>query len=144
LDPANYGDEYGNHQSQELCAAKASAERVSSPEAPMLALLRMVEKDLRNAEEDGCCYFESSRFVRHILNSAQPDQRESAAEEWVRVPVEPSDEMLKAGVRAFQSSYSSDDSLADWREAYKATIAAAPSPAVQPVEQVGERKGDAA
>jgi hypothetical protein len=78
LDPANYGEEYGNHRSPELCAAKASADCASNPAAPMLALLRMVEKDLRNAEEDGCCYFESSRFVRHILNSAQPDQRESA------------------------------------------------------------------
>jgi hypothetical protein len=78
-------------------------------------------------------------------SGAQPDQRESAAEGWVRVPVEPSDEMLKAGVRAFQSSYSSDDSLADWRWAYKATIAAAPSPAAKPAkegEQLTNNKGE--
>lgn len=46
----------------------------------------------------------------------------------ILVPVEPSEEMLRAGVRAFQKTYISTDTLADWRACFKATCAAAPNP----------------
>jgi hypothetical protein len=80
----------------------------------------MVEKDLRNAEEDGCCYFESSRFVRHILNSAQPGQRESAA------------------LRAFVDKR--------YGKPIAGGLAASPSPAAQLVAKEGEQptKGEGA
>ena len=38
---------------------------------------------------------------------------------------DPTDDMLKAGVDAFQHAYTSEDTLADWRAAYKANITAA-------------------
>jgi len=42
---------------------------------------------------------------------------------WVSVPAEPTEERLRAGVRAFQSGFKDDDSLADWRAAYRAFVA---------------------
>jgi hypothetical protein len=42
------------------------------------------------------------------------------------VPEEPTEEMLKKGVHAFQHSYASEDTLADWRANYRAMLAAAP------------------
>lgn len=43
------------------------------------------------------------------------------------VPKEPTEEMLKAGARAFQHAYNELDTLADWRAAYQAMLAAAPA-----------------
>ena len=45
---------------------------------------------------------------------------------WQLVPIEPTEEMLKEGVRAFQRAYNSEDTLNDWRTCYKAMLAAAP------------------
>ncbi len=38
------------------------------------------------------------------------------------VPLEPTDEMLEAGIKAFQHNYNSDDAKSDWRAFYKACI----------------------
>lgn len=44
------------------------------------------------------------------------------AEGAIRAMREPTDDMLRAGVRAFQHSYSSADLLADWRANFIAAI----------------------
>ena len=46
--------------------------------------------------------------------------------QFVRVPREPTEEMVLNGVRAFQHAYSETDNLADWKECYRAMIAMAP------------------
>ena len=43
----------------------------------------------------------------------------------VLVPAEPTDDMLRAGVDAYQHSWANNDDLADWRAAYKAMVKAA-------------------
>lgn len=51
----------------------------------------------------------------------------------VMVPREPTEEMLRAGVNAFQHAYSSADVLQDWRACYKAMLAAATAVEQEPV-----------
>jgi hypothetical protein len=69
----------------------------------------------------------AEEYARAAL-AAQP----GAVGEWKLVPVEPTPEMLKAGINAFQRSYSEADILSDWRECFKAMLAAAPTEAKQP------------
>lgn len=42
--------------------------------------------------------------------------------ESIEMPIEPTDEMLKYGIKTFQHTRQSDDVLADWRAFYKACI----------------------
>jgi len=44
------------------------------------------------------------------------------------VPVEPTDEDFKRGVRAFQSGFNGTDNLSDWRAFWQAMIAAGRKP----------------
>ena len=66
---------------------------------------------------------------RSATQPTKPEQQDG----FVLVPVEPTPEMLKAGVTAFQHAYSEADILSDWRACFKAMLAATPSQsAVQP------------
>ena len=47
---------------------------------------------------------------------------------WKLVPEEPTEEMVDAGVKAFQQNYNSEDVCEDWRCCYKAMLAASPQP----------------
>jgi hypothetical protein len=58
------------------------------------------------------------------------------AGEPVLVAREPTDDMLRAGVRAFQHGHRENDSLADWRAFYVAAAAAAPAPMVPSLMRV--------
>lgn len=62
-------------------------------------------------------------YARAAVEAAQPE-----AVGWKRVPVEPTEAMLKAGVDAFQHAYSEADILSDWRACFKAMLASAPTP----------------
>jgi len=75
-------------------------------------------------------YAEIQRLDSAILDLMTANSSLAAAaivpDEYALVPKEPTDEMLRAGVKAFQHTWYNEDTLADWREAYKAQIAAAP------------------
>ena len=53
---------------------------------------------------------------------------------WKLVPIEPDDDLLRRGVRAFQHGYHGDDSLADWRAFYREVLSAAPSAEGEPTD----------
>lgn len=65
-----------------------------------------------------------------VIGATPPSAVEAAQPEavgWKRVPIEPTEAMLKAGVDAFQHSYSEADILSDWRACFRAMLAAAPT-----------------
>ena len=84
-------------------------------------LVEVVARGMQTAEE-------WSTFWGHddACKLAQAALRAIEAAGYRIVPVEPTEEMLKKGVHAFQHSYASEDTLADWRANYRAMLAAAP------------------
>lgn len=68
--------------------------------------------------------------IRVLETERAAGAERAVPEGWKLVPVEPTQEMLIAGVRGFQKAgYNDCDKLHDWTGCYRAMLAAAPSPA---------------